>query len=494
MQNGTLLAFIIGYMVITVWVGWLAGRRVKTAADFAVAGKQLPLFMAACALFATWFGSETVMGASARFVDEGVPGIIEDPFGAALCLVLAGLLVAKPLYKRNLLTFSDFFRIRFSKTTEVVSALFMVPSFFSWIAAQLVALAIILETVSGLDRMWGVLICTGLVLLYTYVGGLWAVAVTDVIQTLVILVGLVILAVILVGEVGGLDALIKSEPVDKPDFFRFFPKNNPISWIEWVAAWMTIGLGSIPQQDVFQRVMSARTERASVTACYVAAFMYLTVAFIPLIISYSGSILHPELAVGDKQGLIPTMVLKYHGLGTQILFFGALMSAILSTASGAMLAPATVIGENLVKKLYKKELTDAQLLRIMRLSLVGVAIFTGGMAVWRNDIYELVSESSAFSLVSLFVPLIAGLYWDRANNIGAITSMVTGFSAWIIALWILPGSGNVSDDSSFASILLSIPAMLWGFMASILGMVIGTLVGSNLIRRRRNRILREKMV
>lgn len=481
MQNGTLLAFIIGYMVITVWVGWLAGRRVKTAADFAVAGKQLPLFMAACALFATWFGSETVMGASARFVEEGVPGIIEDPFGAALCLVLAGLLVAKPLYKRNLLTFSDFFRIRFSKTTEVVSAIFMVPSFFSWIAAQLVALAIILETVSGLDRMWGVVLCTGLVLLYTYVGGLWAVAVTDFIQTLVILVGLVILAVILVNEAGGFGALLAAVPTDKPDFFRFFPKGNSISIIEWVAAWMTIGLGSIPQQDVFQRVMSAKTERASISACYIAAFMYLTVAFIPLLISYTGSLLHPDLATGDKQGLIPTMVLKYHGLGTQILFFGALMSAILSTASGAMLAPATVIGENLVKKLYKKELGDAQLLRVMRLSLVGVAVFTGGMAIWRNDIYELVSESSAFSLVSLFIPLMAGLYWKRANNTGAITAMITGFTVWIMALWLLPEVRSASVSLSVWGQLSVLPPMLWGFVASIIGMVVGTWFGRDRI-------------
>jgi len=491
MQNGILLAFIIGYMVVTVWVGWLAGRRVKTAADFAVAGKQLPLFMAACALFATWFGSETVMGASARFVEEGVPGIIEDPFGAALCLILAGLLIAKPLYKRNLLTFSDFFRIRFSKATEVVSALFMVPSFFSWIAAQLVALAIILETVSGLDRMWGVTLCTGLVLVYTYVGGLWAVAVTDFIQTMVILVGLIILAIILVGEVGGFGALLSAVPADKPDFFRFLPRGNAISIIEWVAAWMTIGLGSIPQQDVFQRVMSARTERASVMACYIAAFMYLTVALIPLVISYSGSILHPDLAVGDKQGLIPTMVLKYHGLGTQILFFGALMSAILSTASGAMLAPATVIGENLVKRLYKKELTDAQLLRTMRFSLVGVALLTGGMAVWRNDIYELVSESSAFSLVSLFVPLIAGLYWDKANNMGAIVSMVSGFLVWILALWLLPMVRIDVGSGTFLALLTNVPAMLWGVMASVVGMLLGTWLGTIRFERVKARLTEE---
>jgi solute:Na+ symporter, SSS family len=479
LKNLTLLGFIFAYMAVTVAVGWWAGRRVKSAADFAVAGKQLPMFMAACALFATWFGSETVMGASSRFVDEGVPGIIEDPFGAALCLVLAGLLVAKPLYKLNLLTFSDFFKLRFNKATELVSAFFMVPSYFSWIAAQLVALGILMQTVGGIDRHWGIAICTLMVLFYTYVGGMWSVAITDFVQTIVIVVGLLILATSVLMDVGGFQPLFASVPTEKTEFFNFFPKGNSISIMQWIAAWMTIGLGSIPQQDVFQRVMGAKTERASVQACYTSGFMYLTVALIPLVISWGGSVLYPDLAAGDKQELIPSMVLEHYGLPMQILFFGALMSAILSTASGAMLAPATVIGENLVKEFYKKEMDDQTLLRTMRMALVVVALVTGGMALWRNDIFDLVSESSALSLVSLFVPLIAGLYWKRANSIGAIASMVAGIVVWLGTLWFLPKVDEhaaTPENPTFGEFVGHITPMLWGFMASILAMVLGSLL------------------
>jgi SSS family transporter len=479
LQNTTLLGFIFAYMLVTIAIGWWAGRKVKTAADFAVAGKQLPMFMAACALFATWFGSETVMGASSRFVDEGIPGIIEDPFGAALCLVLAGVLVAKPLYKLNLLTFSDFFKLRFNKTTEVISAFFMVPSYFSWIAAQLVALGILMQTVGGIDRGWGIAICTLMVLFYTYVGGMWSVAITDFIQTIVIVVGLLVLAISVVMEVGGFGKMLAAVPTDKPDFFRFFPKTNSISIMQWIAAWMTIGLGSIPQQDVFQRVMGAKSERASVQACYTSGFMYLTVALIPLVISFGGSILYPELAAGDKQELLPNMVLQHFGLPMQILFFGALMSAILSTASGAMLAPATVIGENLVKEFFRKDLTDKQLLATMRYALVVVALITGGIALWRNDIFELVSESSALSLVSLFVPLIGGLYWKRATSTGAIASMVAGIVVWLLTLWFLPKieeGAVVPDDPTLMEFIKNITPMLWGFMASIVGMVLGSLL------------------
>jgi SSS family transporter len=435
-----------------------------------MAGKRLPLFMVACALFATWFGSETVMGASSEFAENGVLGIIEDPFGAALCLFLAGLLIARPLYHLNILTFNDFFKIRFGRTAEITSAFFMVPSYFSWITAQIVALAIVLQTVSGLPYIWGVLLCTSMVLAYTYVGGMWSVTITDFVQTIAIIVGLLALVVSLVTQVGGFGKMIDAAP---EGFFQFFPENKPINIVHWFAAWMTIGLGSVPQQDVFQRVMSAKSERVSVMACYVSAGMYLSVAMLPLIIAYCGRMLYPEMLEGDTQMMIPNMVMQLSGLAMQILFFGALLSAILSTCSGAMLAPATVIGENFVKPLYKS-LSDAQLLRIMRWSVVGVAVVSGGMALLRNNIYELVGESSAFSLVSLFTPLIAGLYWKKASNTGAVVAMIAGMAGWLVTNTTLPALAESGGLEGTALFWASVPPMLYGLAASILGMVIGS--------------------
>ncbi len=465
MQNGILLSFIGLYLLGTLAIGWWASKRVKTTADFVVAGKRLPLFMASCAIFATWFGSETVMGASSEFTQHGLLGVIEDPFGASLCLFLAGMFIARPLYNLNLFTFNDFFRLRFNKAAEITSAIFMVPSYFSWIAAQLVALAVVLQAVCGLDREWGVLICSVMVLIYTYIGGMWSVAITDFVQTIAIVIGLVVLAADLVFQVGGFEKMVDAAP---EGFFRFLPEAKPPDIISWVAAWMTIGLGSIPQQDVFQRVMAAKSERTAVMACHTSGVMYLTIAFLPLMICFCGRILYPELLEGDTQMMIPTMVLHHSGIGMQILFFGALLSAILSTCSGAILAPATVLGENLIRPLFKS-LTDQQLLRIMRMSVVGVTVVTGTMAMMRNNIYELVGESSALSLVSLFTPLIAGLYWRRASAAGAMTSMIAGMLVWLVSLYLLP-----EEPAEDASIWMHIPPMLYGFAAGISGMIIGS--------------------
>jgi len=449
---------IIIYLAITLLIGWWASRRVKNTQDFVMAGRQLPTYMAAAALFATWFGSETIMGASSEFVEHGLLGVIEDPFGAALCLVLVGAFYARPLYRLNILTFNDFFKLRFSRAAEVISAIFMVPSYFGWIAVQLVALAIVFQTLSGLPLTYGILLCAGVVVVYTYIGGMWAVSVTDSVQTVLIILGLVILAVTMVQRVGGLDVVVAQTP---DGFFHFLPKGNALDITHYIAAWITIGLGSIPQQDIFQRVMSAKSARVAVPASYLSGAMYLTIGFIPLLIGLFGSILYPDLAEGDTQMVIPQLVLNHGNLALQILLFGALVSAILSTTSGAMLAPATVIGENLIRPLLKDP-SDARMLAIMRASVVVVAIFSAWMAAVQTNIYELVGQSSALSLVSLFVPLTGGLYWKRSSNWGCLLSILFGMVTWLLF--------------EFIFLTVEIPSLILGGLASVAGLVIGSWV------------------
>lgn len=456
-----LLAFIGLYLLGTVAIGAWTATKIKNTQDYVIAGRHLPMVVAASALFATWFGSETIMGASSEFVEHGLLGVIEDPFGAALCLVLVGAFFARPLYRLNILTFNDFFRMRFSRRSELISAVFMVPSYFGWIAAQLVALGIVLHTLAGIPLTVGILICTLAVVCYTYIGGMWAVSVTDAVQTVMILAGLIYLAVIMANAVGGVSVAVAATP---EGFFRFFPERDFESVIHYIAAWITIGLGSIPQQDVFQRVMAARSERSAVHASYLAGFLYLTIGFLPLFIGLCAKQLYPELEEGDTQMVIPLMVLEHGTLFLQILFFGALLSAILSTTSGAMLAPATVIGENLVRP-YLRDASDARVLRAMRLSVIGVAAASAVMACWSADIYDLVAQSSALSLVSLFVPLTAGLYWKRASDTGAMASILAGMGVWLY--FEFTGHGLFG---------MAIPSLIPGALASTAAMFLGSLL------------------
>jgi SSS family transporter len=453
-----LLIFIGGYLLATILIGVLSSRWIKSSRDYVLAGRRLPLALASSALFATWFGSETVLGASSEFVQHGLLGVIEDPFGAALCLVLVGLLIARPLYRLNILTFCDFYRDRFSRRVELLSSLCMVPSYFGWIAAQLVAMGILFQAVAGIPTLVGIWVGTVVVLIYTYVGGLWAISITDFIQTIVIIAGLLFLAFDLGSEAGGIHSILAKTP---KGFFRAIPEPTLESSLHYLAAWITIGLGSIPQQDVFQRVMAARSEKVAVQASYLGAGMYLTVGFIPLFIGLCTVQVYPNLlsSVSDAQLMLPTVVLQHTGIGLQILFFGALLSAIMSTTSGAILAPATILAENIIKPNWRIQ-SDKQLLRVLRGSVVVVALASTVMASLKTNIYDLVALSSVLSLVSLFVPLMAGLYWKKATELGALLSIGFGMVGWLV----------------FEYLETSTPSLLWGLGASALGMIVGSII------------------
>jgi SSS family solute:Na+ symporter len=210
-----------------------------------LAGRSLPLTLSSAALFATWFGSETVFGASSEFLKGGLYGVIEDPFGAALCLLLFGLFFARKLYNMNLLTLGDFFKIKYGKKIELVASAFLALPYVGYIAAQLVAMGLILNVVTGMVVWQGVVISALVVTLYTYVGGMWAISITDFIQSIIIVVGLLVLAIVLADKAGGVGVVIEGMPEEN---FRFLPRANLKEVVSYVAAWCVLGLGSIPSQ------------------------------------------------------------------------------------------------------------------------------------------------------------------------------------------------------------------------------------------------------
>ena len=268
-----LLVATAAYLLLNLIIVFWASKRVHSSEDFVLAGRNLNLSMASTSIFATWFGSETIMSSSAEFAEGGFPAVLKDPFGASLCLLLIGLFYAAPLYRLNIMTLSDYFRIRFNRQAELLSAALMSFSYISWIAAQMVALGTILSVLAigaGINIGIGSSIFIGsmLVTLYTSVGGMWAVSRTDFLQSIVIIVGLLLLTVILGIEMGGFAKVL----ADKPEgFFSLLPQKGS-SLAAYGEAWLLVGLGSIASQDVFQRTMSAKNEKTAVRAVFLSSF------------------------------------------------------------------------------------------------------------------------------------------------------------------------------------------------------------------------------
>lgn len=467
-MNVVLLGFVLAYLLGTLGLGAWVSRRVKNTADFAVAGRSLPLAMVITTSFATWFGAETVMGIPARFATSNLGEIVEDPFGASMCLVLVGLFFAARLYRLNLLTIGDYYRLRYSKTVEVLTSIMIILSYLGWVAAQITALGLVFEVITGgqLDNVWGMIIGTVLVLIYVMMGGMLAVAYTDFIQMIVLIVGLLYIAFQAANLAGGASAVI--DVAQQRDLFEFLPPPTLTGWLFFIGAAVTMMLGSIPQQDVFQRVMSAKDAATARNGAAIGGTLYLLFAFIPMFVVVSSFIIIPEQANellgenGDSQHLLPTLILTKMPLIAQIFFFGALISAIKSTSSATLLAPATSFVENILLNI-KPDMSDRVKLAAMRWSILVFAcgVLTYAILLEGSSIYEMVSSAYQITLVGSFVPLVCGLYWRRASNVGAIVSIILGLGVWIGSRW--------------TPIVEYMPEQLAGLIAAIIGMVIGSL-------------------
>ncbi len=462
-----LLTLVIAYLLITIAIGLVAARRVRNTTDYAIAGRHLPMFMIITTTFATWFGSEIVLGVPAKFIEGGLHNVIEDPFGAGMCLVLVGLFFAGKLYRMSLLTISDYYRERYGRVIETACSLIIMLSYLGWVSAQVTALGLVFNLLSGgaVSIPMGMVIGVVSILAYTLFGGMWSVAVTDFLQMIILVVGLLVLAFFAGGMAGGPAKVI--ELASSRDLFKFLPEPTLHDTIFFFAAAITMMLGSIPQQDVFQRVMSASSMKAATRGTVIGGTAYILFAFVPMFLVVSALIIMPEraqqLLAEDPQKVLPTLVMEKMPFVMQVLFFGALLSAIKSCASATLLAPSVTFTENIWRQ-FRKGSSDRENLLTMRVSVLvfSLAVLFYSIHMQGTPIYELVSGAYQVPLVGAFVPLVAGLYWRRASTQGAVCAVVLGIGVWIAGLSMAWGE--------------AFPAQLAGVLAAAVGMVAGSLL------------------
>jgi SSS family solute:Na+ symporter len=460
-----LIWFVILYWVISVGIGLYAARYVKNSKDFAVAGRSLPMYVVTATVFATWFGSETVLGISSTFVKDGLRGVVADPFGSSLCLILVGLFFARPLYRMNLLTIGDYYRNKYGRTVEVLITLCIVVSYLGWVAAQIKALGLVFNVVSGgyIPMNIGMMIGAASVLVYTLMGGMWSVAITDFLQMIIIVIGMLYIGWEVSGMAGGAGAVIAHAAAAGKLEFWPAPTAREVLW--FFAAWITMMLGSIPQQDVFQRVASSKNEKTAGNASVLGGVLYFCFAFIPMFLAYSATLIDPkmvtELIGKDPQLILPTLIMTKVPVFAQVMFFGALLSAIKSCASATLLAPSVTFTENILKGMMPKQ-TDKQFLFMMRtVVLVFTVIITTFAMNTESSIYKMVENAYKITLVAAFVPLAFGLYWKRATRQGALASIILGLASWLLL--------EVSAPEGLW------PPQLVGVLMSMGGMIVGSL-------------------
>ena len=462
-----LIWFVVIYLMVSIGIGLYAATRVHNAKDFAVAGRHLPLPVVTATVFATWFGAEAVFGVSATFVKEGLSGVVADPFGSSMCLIIAGFFFARKLYKLNILTLGDYFRMRYNRSVEVLTTICIVASDLGWVAAQIKALGLVFSVVTdgGISETAGMILGAAIVLTYTTFGGMLSVAILDFVQMGVIMGGMLFIAYFISGSTGGVMPVI--EHASAAGKFEFFPEPDPWKWLTFLGAWVTMMLGSIPQQDVFQRITSAKTAKIAVWGSVIGAVAYFCFTFVPMFIAYSATIIDPatynEMIQTDHQRVLPTLVLAQTPLFAQVIFFGAVLAAIMSCSSATLLAPSVAFSENIIRGFYP-EMGDHAFLRVMRITIVCFACVVLGFALWSNaSIFKMVENAYKVTLAGAFVPLFFGAFWKRATTQGALCAIFGGLLSWIL-VELLVGEASL------------VPPQLIGLGVSMFGMIAGSLL------------------
>ncbi len=434
------ILFIIIFFAVRLGVGIWASRRVEDNTDYVVAGRRLPIHMAAASIMATWFAAETLMGASETAYDYGFQGVVFDPFGAAMCLFISGAFFVRLMRRAKYLTIVDFFERRYNKVMIVLSVIAQMLTYFSWTAAQIVAGGAIVQALFGIDPVWGMVIIITIVAAYTTMGGMMADTLLDFFQMFLTAAGITLVFLAMLNAVGGFSELIAgagSTYVSEP--FNLLPiagegylgYTGATGWMYWLAAWMAIGLGSVATQDLMQRSMAARNQATSVYGSYFAGVLYLFFGIMSPLIGIMVFILSPGME--DTSYLLVSAAMTHLPPILTAIFIAALASALMSTSDSSLLAGASAVTENLIPLITGKKLDGKSALWATRVMVIVNAVIALSIALWAQTIYELSILAWTLLLVGLFVPFSFGMYWKKANSWGAVTAFLGGFAVWILA-------------------------------------------------------------
>lgn len=429
----TIFAGVAVYIVLMVLLAVYAARRTHSTAEFIVAGRRLPLWLCTVSIIATWFGGGMLIGAAGAAYADGFLGVIADPFGATVCLVLMGLFVVRIVRRLRIMTFVEFVEQRFGRTASVFTSLASVTSILFWVVGMLVAFGVVFQTLTGTPLVASILLGGAVVTAYTAMGGMLAVALTDFVQMVVIAIGLVMLLVVALIAEGGWNAVAVQLPADT---FRMTPlENSGEAWLNYLRAWVIFGLADIASQSLFGRALSARDEKTAQNAFYLGAIGYLAIAMVPVMIAIIGSVTLPPLA--NHESVIPAMALEYLHPVAIAIFVGAILAAIMSSCDSAILATASILSRNLLPVVVH-EPSDTLQLRVVRWGVVIVGVAGTLVAANIQEVFETVLDANMLILAAIIVPFLMGIWWKKANRTGALAAMSAGTVSWLLTSIVYP--------------------------------------------------------
>ncbi len=466
------------YTLAMLLIGYISGRRVKDMNDFLVAGRRLPLWMATATLLATWFGAGSSMGVAATVYAGDLRDVIADPFAASISLILAGFFIVGYLRKMNCYTVTDIIQKKYGRRAGIYASLWMIPVYVGWLGAQMLGLGTILHLLTGINMLWGTIIGSAVILIYTASGGMWAVTLTDIVQVSLIIIGLLIIVPGAVHLAGGWEAVYQNPNAD----LSLLPAPESTGWsgrVNYLGNWMVMGLGCMVGQDLVQRSLASRTETIARRSSVISGILYMLIGMIPITIGLAAKLVFPKLGItADAFGsdlenqVLPRMAIQVLGDIHPILltvFLSALISAIMSSADSSLLAASSLFSNNVLHTLYPK-IPEQKMLVLVRVITVLILVIATVLALKVQSIYALMINCWASQLVIVFIPVVTAMYFPKSTKRSALWTMGSATVVWLgymllTGLSIGGGFTDVMDSDGFQFALTN--GAVYGFVAGI---------------------------
>jgi Na+/proline symporter len=443
----TVLIGVMMYVGLQLLVGLWVSRRIRSEEDYLLAGRSFGYGLATFSFFATWFGAETCIGAAGRIYQEGLSGASADPFGYGGCLLFMGLVFAAPLWRRGLTTLADLFRTRYSPAVERLAVLMMAPTSVLWAAAQIRGFGQVLDASSSLGPVWGISSAAVVAICYTGFGGMRADVITDLVQGVMIIIGLGLLLVAMFPSVESFQ--LAWAGID-PQRLRLFGSDR--SWMRTLEAWAIPVCGSVVAQELVARALACRSPQVARRSALLGGGLYIVVGLVPAFLGLAAAA--SGLKLDDPEELLPQLARTHLNVFCQILFAGALVSAILSTVDSTLLAASSLVTHNLIAPL-RPAMDEPAKLRLSRAGVIAAGLLAWVLALQADTIFELVEGASAFGSAGIFVIVVLGLFSRWGGPPSALAALIAGLAVWGIGkVWAWPCVYLTSLAAAFTAYLI----------------------------------------
>ncbi len=418
----TVLIAILVYVLIQFAIGLWLSRGMRDDSDYIVAGRSLSLPLVAFPVFATFFGSEALTATSASVYEKGLAGALVDPFCYGAAIIIVGLFFAARLRGDELMTFADLFRNRFSPSVERLVVLVLLPGSLFWAAAQIRVFGVMLNATAGMGLATGLLIAALAVGIYSVVGGLLADAVTDMLQGLVVMLGLLLMAYAVSNAMLARDLQLAAIPADR--WIWLDVETTALQLLEKIAVPVC---GTIVAVELISRFLGARTTQVAAWGTVLGGVLYIAFGLLPIYLGFAGSLLMP--GVKETEEIVPKLAETFLSPTIYVLFVGAIISAVLSTVHATLHAPASQVSHNLINRMLPT-LSERGRLTLVRAAVAALTAVAYLLATTSDTIKELVETASAFGSAGVFVAMLFGMFSRFGGANAALSAIVAGIVSW----------------------------------------------------------------